>query len=79
MNDSTPGPLDGLKVLDFSTLLPGPFATLLLADMGADVIRVEAPHRLDLLRATPPFDGDDGHGEGAWHSLVKMYCLRSKT
>ncbi|WP_208537341.1 CoA transferase, partial [Pseudomonas aeruginosa] len=37
------GPLSSLKVLDFSTLLPGPFASLLLADMGADVLRVESP------------------------------------
>ncbi|HCO64300.1 MAG TPA: carnitine dehydratase, partial [Alcanivorax sp.] len=37
------GPLASLKVLDFSTLLPGPFATLMLADMGAEVLRVESP------------------------------------
>lgn len=43
-----PGPLAGLKVLDFSTLLPGPFATLALADMGAEVLRVNAPGRPDL-------------------------------
>lgn len=42
------GPLSSLKVLDFSTLLPGPFASLLLADMGADVLRVESPGRMDL-------------------------------
>lgn len=35
--------LSGLKILDFSTLLPGPFATLLLADLGAEVIHVERP------------------------------------
>ncbi|WJG10660.1 CaiB/BaiF CoA-transferase family protein [Aliiglaciecola sp. LCG003] len=47
-----------LKVLDFSTLLPGPYATMILADMGAAVIRVESPTRPDLLRVTPPmFDG----------------------
>lgn len=44
------GPLSSLKVLDFSTLLPGPFASLLLADMGADVLRVESPGRMDLVR-----------------------------
>ena len=35
--------LSNVKVLDFSTLLPGPFATLLLADLGADVLRIEKP------------------------------------
>lgn len=51
-----PGPLNHLKVLDFSTLLPGPYATMLLADMGADVLRVEAPGRLDLTRVMPPLE-----------------------
>ncbi|SDX71866.1 CaiB/BaiF CoA transferase family protein [Marinobacter mobilis] len=51
-----PGPLQSLKVLDFSTLLPGPYATMMLADMGADVLRVEAPGRLDLTRVMPPHD-----------------------
>lgn len=52
-----PGPLSHLKVLDFSTLLPGPYATMMLADMGAEVLRVEAPDRLDLTRVMPPHDG----------------------
>ena len=52
------GPLSSLKVLDFSTLLPGPFASLLLADMGAEVLRIESPTRVDLVRVLPPFDGD---------------------
>ncbi|WP_434698671.1 CaiB/BaiF CoA transferase family protein [Pseudomonas sp. D1-1] len=52
------GPLASLKVLDFSTLLPGPFASLLLADMGAEVLRIESPERPDLLRILPPHDQD---------------------
>ncbi len=59
-------PLSSLKILDFSTLLPGPFATMLLADLGAEVLRVEAPGRPDLVRAMPPFDGDTS----AWHAVL---------
>jgi alpha-methylacyl-CoA racemase len=50
-------PLAGLKVLDFSTLLPGPYATQLLADMGAEVLRVESPSRPDMLKMVPPLVG----------------------
>ncbi len=60
------GPLASLKVLDFSTLLPGPFASLLLADMGADVVRIESPTRMDLLRVLPPHD----HGVSASHAYL---------
>jgi len=52
------GPLAGLKVLDFSTLLPGPYASMLLADMGAEVLRVESADRPDLLRITAPLHQD---------------------
>lgn len=48
--------LAGLKVLDFSGLLPAPFGTRILADMGATVLRVEAPARPDMVRVLPPFD-----------------------
>ena len=44
------GPLAKLKVLDFTTLLPGPFASMILADLGASVLRVEAPGRSDIVR-----------------------------
>ena len=43
------GSLDGLKVLDFSTLLPGPYATLMLADMGAEVLKISSPSKYDLV------------------------------
>ena len=52
------GPLNNLKILDFSTLLPGPYATMLLADMGADVIRVESPTRIDMLKEAQPKYGE---------------------
>lgn len=49
--------LKNLKVLDLSTLLPGPFATMMLADMGADVLRIESPTRPDMTRQLAPFMG----------------------
>jgi len=49
------GPLEGMKVLDFTTLLPGPYATMILADMGADVLRVVSGSRPDLNALMPPF------------------------
>jgi alpha-methylacyl-CoA racemase len=55
MSDTQKALLSGLKILDFSTLLPGPFATLMLADMGADVIHIESPSRMDLVRIMPPY------------------------
>ncbi|MCX6129130.1 MAG: CaiB/BaiF CoA-transferase family protein [Proteobacteria bacterium] len=48
-------PFHGLKILDFTTLLPGPFATMYFADWGASVMRVEAPDREDMSRTMPPF------------------------
>jgi crotonobetainyl-CoA:carnitine CoA-transferase CaiB-like acyl-CoA transferase len=47
-------PLDGLKVLDLSRLLPGPYCTLMFADLGADVVKVEEP-KGDYLRWWPPY------------------------
>jgi len=43
------GALDGLKILDFSTLLPGPYASLMLADMGAEVLKISSPSKYDLV------------------------------
>ena len=52
-------PLAGIKVLDFSTLLPGPLASLLLAEAGAEVIKIERPGRGDEMRVYEPKLGDD--------------------
>ena len=60
-------PLSSLKILDFTTLLPGPFATMMLADMGADVLRIEAPHLPDTVRSMQP---RDSQGLSAWHGLI---------
>jgi crotonobetainyl-CoA:carnitine CoA-transferase CaiB-like acyl-CoA transferase len=51
-------PLEGVRVLDFSTLLPGPLATLLLAEAGADVIKIERPAGDELRAYTPRVGGD---------------------
>jgi crotonobetainyl-CoA:carnitine CoA-transferase CaiB-like acyl-CoA transferase len=50
--------LEDIRILDLSRLLPGPYCTLLLADMGAEVIKVEQPGRGDYLRSLAPFEND---------------------
>lgn len=52
-------PLHGITVLDFSTLLPGPLATLLLAEAGAEVIKIERPDNGDEMRSYTPKFGKD--------------------
>jgi hypothetical protein len=50
--------LSDILVLDFTTLLPGPLATLMLAESGAEVIKVERPDGEDMRRIPPHFDGE---------------------
>ena len=55
--------LEGIRILDLSRLLPGPYCTMLLADFGAEVIKIEEPGRGDYARSFPPFLKDFGY----WH------------
>ena len=59
-------PLSGIRVLDLSRLIPGPFASLVLADMGAQVDKVEDPSGGDYIRHIPP--AVEG-ASGAYHAL----------
>jgi alpha-methylacyl-CoA racemase len=59
-------PLQGVRVLDLSRLLPGPFATLVLADLGADVVKLEEPQGGDYLRWMPPLAGEQS---GYFHAI----------
>ncbi|MGH8842122.1 MAG: CaiB/BaiF CoA transferase family protein, partial [Advenella sp.] len=53
-SDNAHGPLHGLRILDLSTVIAGPYASTLLADLGADVLKVELPGNGDGLRALAP-------------------------
>jgi formyl-CoA transferase len=71
MNDSKMAmPLDGIRVADFSRVLAGPYCTMMMGDLGADVIKVESPEGDDTRRWGPPYKG----GESAYY----LSCNRNK-
>lgn len=75
----TAGPLAGLRILDLTRLLPGGYATLLLADMGADVLKVEEPGKGDYIRWTPPIVGEFSASHIALNRNKRSMTLNLKT
>ena len=79
MQQQRSGPLAGLKVLDLSRILAGPWAGQLLADFGADVVKVERPRVGDDTRAWgPPFLRDASGAETTNNAAYYMSANRGK-
>jgi alpha-methylacyl-CoA racemase len=72
-------PLDGFMILDLTRLLPGAYCTLLLADLGADVLKVEEPGRGDPLRGAPPLVDGVGAAHLALDRGKRSITLDMKT
>ena len=74
------GTLDGLKVVDFTRFVAGPFCSMQLADHGADVIKIESPiDRGDQLRSWGPFDGDQSTYFNTLNKNKKSIALNLKS
>ena len=71
-------PLSGVKVLDLSTLLPGPLATLMLADAGADVVKLERPGRGDEMRSYQPRLGEASANYAVLNRGKRAYAVDFK-
>jgi crotonobetainyl-CoA:carnitine CoA-transferase CaiB-like acyl-CoA transferase len=71
--------LEGVKVLDLTRLLPGGYATLLMADLGADVVKVEEPGRGDYIRWSPPMLGEQSAAHIALNRNKRSVTVNLKT
>ena len=77
--DQRRGPLAGIKVLDFSRILSGPYASMVLADLGAEVVKVEPVGSGDETRNFPPFKGPLSHYFIALNRSKKSITLDLKS
>jgi len=73
------GALNGLRVLDLTQHLAGPYCAMLLADQGADVIRIEKPEKGDDARQMPPFVGGESAPFMLWNRNKRSVVLDLKT
>jgi alpha-methylacyl-CoA racemase len=71
-------PLEDVKILDLTRLLPGGFCTLLLADLGADVIKIEDTGQGDYVRWAPPYYGSEEHTPLGTRSAIYLALNRNK-
>jgi alpha-methylacyl-CoA racemase len=71
-------PLDDIRILDLTRLLPGGFCSLLLADLGAEVVKVEDTGGGDYVRWAPPYYGDDGEHALGTRSALYLALNRNK-
>ena len=78
MMSQVPGALQGLRILDLSRLLPGGFCSLLLADMGADVLKVEDTGGGDYIRWMPPYYGGEEEQKAGVASPYFLALNRNK-
>ena len=73
------GPLAGIRVLDFSRILSGPYASMVLADLGAEIIKIEPMGNGDDTRNFPPFQGGLSHYYIALNRSKKSLALDLKS
>jgi len=73
------GALDGVRVLDLSRYIPGPYCAMLLGDLGADVVKVEEPPLGDPTRALPPPVGEDSAAHAALNRNKRSLAVDLRT